>query len=102
MLAGSSTRRCRDLLVRSNVAAYDALSQATAHTDDRPELRYRNLRHGGTSTVEFTTDAKQFETKIVLIRLEELAQLMIDLGIGVERVASCRVYRADADSFANE
>ncbi len=33
---------------------------------------------------------------------EELAQLMIDLGVGVEAVARCRVYRADADSFADE
>lgn len=58
------------------------------------------------STAEFTIDAKQhgaqIEMKLVLMGGQELAQRMIDHGIGVEGAASCRVYHADADCFAGE
>jgi restriction system protein len=57
------------------------------------------------STSEFTTDAKEYaaqiEMKILLIGGQELAQLMIDHGIGIKEVANYRVYRADADYFAD-
>ena len=58
------------------------------------------------STSEFTADAQQYtaqiEMKIVLIGGQELAQLMIDHGIGVKEIATYRVHRADADYFADE
>jgi hypothetical protein len=58
------------------------------------------------TTSEFTGDAKQYaagiDLRIVLIGGQELAQLMIDHGIGVKEVATYRVYRADADYFADE
>jgi len=42
---------------------------------------------------------KGIEKKIVLIDGEELAQLMIDHGIGVAEVASYAVKKVDADYF---
>jgi restriction system protein len=58
------------------------------------------------STSEFTKDAKDYasgiDLRIVLIGGQELAQLMIDHGIGVKEVANYRVYRADADYFVEQ
>ena len=43
---------------------------------------------------------KGIEKKIVLIDGEELAQLMIDHGIGVAEVANYAVKKVDADYFS--
>ncbi len=55
------------------------------------------------TTSQFSQDARDYvsriEKKIVLIDGEQLAQLMIDYGIGVAEVASYTVKRIDADYF---
>lgn len=55
------------------------------------------------TTSHFTQDAKQYvqmiEKKIVLIDGEELAQLMIDYGVGVTEVASYTIKKMDMDYF---
>lgn len=55
------------------------------------------------TTSQFSQDARDYvsriEKKIVLIDGEQLAQLMIDYGIGVAEVASYIVKRIDADYF---
>jgi restriction system protein len=55
------------------------------------------------TTSRFAQDAKDYvkgiEKKIVLIDGEELAQLMIDHGIGVTEVVSYSVKKVDADYF---
>jgi restriction system protein len=55
------------------------------------------------TTSNFTQDAKQYvemiEKKIVLIDGEELAQLMIDHGVGVTEVASYTIKKMDMDYF---
>jgi len=58
------------------------------------------------TTSQFTSDArafvKQIEKKIVLIDGAQLAQLMIDHGIGVATVATYAVRKVDADYFEEE
>lgn len=58
------------------------------------------------TTSRFSQDAKDYvgriEKKIVLIDGEQLAQLMIDHGIGVTEVASYAVKRVDSDYFEEE
>ena len=55
------------------------------------------------TTSRFAQDAKDYvkgiEKKIVLIDGEELAQLMIDHGVGVAEVANYAVKKVDADYF---
>jgi restriction system protein len=55
------------------------------------------------TTSQFSQDARDYvsriEKKIVLIDGEQLAQLMIDHGIGVAEVASYAVKKADLDYF---
>jgi len=58
------------------------------------------------TTSQFSPDAKDYvtriEKKIVLIDGEQLAQLMIDHGIGVTQVASYSVRKVDLDYFGEE
>jgi restriction system protein len=58
------------------------------------------------TTSTFTDDARRFtskvNSKIVLIEGEELANLMIDYGIGVATTVSYEVKRIDSDYFAEE
>ncbi len=58
------------------------------------------------TTSRFSQDAKDYvgriEKKIVLIDGEQLAQLMIDHGIGVTEVVSYAVKRVDSDYFEEE
>jgi len=58
------------------------------------------------TTGKFSQDARDFvnriEKKIVLIDGEELAQFMIDHGIGVSEVATYTVRKADLDYFEEE
>ncbi|MBI4322615.1 MAG: restriction endonuclease [Chloroflexi bacterium] len=58
------------------------------------------------TTSQFSQDAKDYvsriEKKIVLIDGEELAQLMIDHGIGVTEVSTYTVKRIDLDYFGEE
>lgn len=58
------------------------------------------------TTSQFSQGAKEYvnriEKKIVLIDGEQLAQLMIDHGIGVTQVASYVVSRVDLDYFNND
>ncbi|MEA2045718.1 MAG: restriction endonuclease [Euryarchaeota archaeon] len=58
-------------------------------------------------TSQFSKDAEEYvtalpQTKIVLIDGYELAQLMIDHGIGVTKVASYDVKKTDLDYFGEE
>lgn len=58
------------------------------------------------TTSRFSKDAleyvKMIEKKIVLINGEELAQLMIDHGVGVDEVAVYKISRIDMDYFSEE
>jgi restriction system protein len=58
------------------------------------------------TTSQFSQDAREYinriDTKIVLIDGEQLAQLMIDHGIGVSEVATYTIKKADVDYFENE
>ncbi len=58
------------------------------------------------TTSRFTNDAEEYvkriEKRIVLIDGEQLAQLMLDYGVGVTEVASYRVQRVDLDYFGEE
>lgn len=58
------------------------------------------------TTSKFTNSAHQFvdriEKKIILIDGEQLAQHMIDHGIGVSEVQTYSVYRIDSDYFVEE
>ncbi len=58
------------------------------------------------TTSQFSQDAREYinriDTKIVLIDGEELAQLMIDHGVGVNEVATYTLKKVDADYFDNE
>jgi restriction system protein len=58
------------------------------------------------TTSEFSRSAREYvgmiEKRIVLIDGEQLAQLMIDYGIGVSEVASYKVFRVDSDFFSEE
>jgi restriction system protein len=58
------------------------------------------------TTGKFSQDARDFvdriEKKIVLIDGDELAQFMIDHGIGVSEVATYTVRKADLDYFEEE
>lgn len=58
------------------------------------------------TTSSFTKDAKDYvdriEKKIVLIDGEQLAQYMIDYGIGVAEVATYTVKKADLDYFGED
>ena len=58
------------------------------------------------TTSKFSRDAKEYveriEKKIVLLEGEQLAQLMIDHGIGVADVASYSVKKIDSDYFGEE
>ncbi|MBN8621382.1 MAG: restriction endonuclease [Anaerolineae bacterium] len=58
------------------------------------------------TTSNFTKDALQYveriEKKIILINGEQLAQYMIDYGVGVTEVATYTVKRADLDYFGEE
>ena len=55
------------------------------------------------TTSLFTQEARNFveklQTKIVLIDGAQLANLMVDVGIGVTEVASYSIKRLDADYF---
>lgn len=58
------------------------------------------------TTSRFSKDAhdyvKRIEKRIVLIDGEQLAQFMLDYGIGVTEIASYRVQRVDVDYFGIE
>ena len=58
------------------------------------------------TTSQFSNDAKDYvnriEKKIVLIGGEQLAQLMIDHGVGVAEVASYTIKKMDLDYFGEE
>lgn len=58
------------------------------------------------TTSRFTNDAEEYvkriEKRIVLIDGDQLAQLMLDYGVGVTEVASYRVQRVDLDYFGEE
>jgi restriction system protein len=58
------------------------------------------------TTSQFSQEAKEYvnriEMKIVLIDGEQLAQFMIDHGIGVTEVASYTIKKADLDYFGEE
>jgi restriction system protein len=58
------------------------------------------------TTSQFSQEAKEYvnriEKKIVLIEGEQLAQLMIDHGIGVNEIASYTVKKVDLDYFGEE
>jgi restriction system protein len=58
------------------------------------------------TTSRFSDDAKEYtrkiEKKIVLIDGEQLAQLMIDCGVGVNEKAVYAVKRLDEDYFSEE
>jgi len=58
------------------------------------------------ATSQFTNDALDYvnriEKKIVLIKGEQLAQLMIDFGIGVAEVTQYSVKKVDLDYFDEE
>ena len=58
------------------------------------------------TTSEFSRSAQEYvgmiEERIVLIDGQQLAQLMIDHGIGVSEIASYTVYRVDSDYFTDE
>ncbi len=58
------------------------------------------------TTSQFSQDAREYinriDSKIVLIDGEQLAQLMIDHGVGVSEVATYTVKKADVDYFENE
>jgi restriction system protein len=58
------------------------------------------------TTSQFSQDAKDYvdriEKKIVLIDGEQLAQLMIDHGIGIAEVVNYTVKRVDIDYFDYE
>jgi restriction system protein len=58
------------------------------------------------TTSQFTQDARDYvnriEKKIVLIDGNQLAQLMIDHGIGVAEVANYTVKKIDLDYFGEE
>jgi restriction system protein len=58
------------------------------------------------TTSRFTNDAEEYvkriEKRIVLIDVEQLAQLMLDYDIGVTEVVSYRVQRVDLDYFGEE
>lgn len=55
------------------------------------------------TTSQFTREAYDYvsriEKRIVLIEGAELAELMIDYGVGVTEVATYQIYRLDADYF---
>jgi restriction system protein len=46
--------------------------------------------------------ASRIESKIILIEGQQLAELMIDHGVGVSPVASYEMKKIDADYFAEE
>ena len=58
------------------------------------------------TTSQFSQDAKDYvgkiEKKIVLIDGDQLAQLMIDHGIGVTQVANYTIKKIDLDYFGDE
>jgi restriction system protein len=58
------------------------------------------------TTSQFSAEAREYvtriEKKIVLIGGEQLAQFMIDHGIGVSEVATYTVKKVDADYFGDE
>jgi len=58
------------------------------------------------TTSQFSADARDYitriEKKIVLIDGEQLAQLMIDFGVGVAEVATFTVKKVDSDYFGEE
>ena len=58
------------------------------------------------TTSAYTKDAKDYveriEKKIVLIDGQQLAQFMIDFGIGVTEVATYSVKKADLDYFGED
>ncbi len=55
------------------------------------------------TTSDFTKDAESYasmiDNKIVLINGRQLADLMIDHGIGVTKIASYEIKRIDSDYF---
>jgi restriction system protein len=58
------------------------------------------------TTSKFSADAKEYvnriEKKIILIDGDQLANLSIEFGIGVEPVTSYHIHRVDADYFEEE
>lgn len=58
------------------------------------------------TTSDFSSQARDYvnliEKRIVLVDGEELAELMLDYGIGVSEVASYKVQRIDLDYFGEE
>jgi len=58
------------------------------------------------TTSAFTKEAREYagriDSKIVLIDGQDLAQLMIDSGVGVTSVASYDIKRVDSDYFADD
>lgn len=58
------------------------------------------------TTSHFTDDAQEYvdmiDTRIVLIDGEQLAEFMIDTGIGVSEVRMFRTHRIDSDTFSDE
>lgn len=58
------------------------------------------------TTSEFSSEARQYadkiDSKIVLLDGEQVADLLIDFGLGVSGVASYEVKRVDSDYFSEE
>lgn len=58
------------------------------------------------ATSQFSAEAKEYvsriEKKIILIDGEQLADLCIEFGIGVEPVISYKIHRIDTDYFEDE
>ena len=58
------------------------------------------------TTSRFSGEAKEYvnriEKKIILIDGEQLANLCIEFGIGVESVTAYKVHRIDVDYFEEE
>ena len=66
-------------------------------------LEGHRARKGVFTTSQFSKDAdeyvKRIEKRIVLINGEQLAQLMMDYGVGVSEVDTYKVKKLDRDYF---
>ena len=58
--------------------------------------------HASSFSGEAVAYAASIETKVILIAGAQLAELMIDYGVGVTTEATYELKRIDADYFADE
>lgn len=92
---------CADGQEHTNRQAIDALSQEFGLTEDEQ----KQLLPKGIfiTTSDFSQGAHEYvaaiESKIILIDGQELAQLMIDFGVGVATDATYELKRLDSDYF---